>query len=440
MRKYLIAQILVTSITCLLTTTVYSTEEEDKLCVLIMPFRKITNNIQEGCVSLLTDLLSVEIRNLGKITILNVDDIKSSLTEKEFESAIGCDDNMCLLRNVEKLAVNKLIRGEIWKQGKSYSAKLWLIDDSGNNQITVEDSFDCITDELNTVAELMALKFAVFLESEGKYIITMPRWSEWQESLESAYSKALNIDSNFSLSADKIKDVWQRLLDDFSEDNPDSTEDQLIRSIAVKRLRYWSNYKGPITERPSLIKRNQPGEDKQDIKKQQVRLRSYYKKLSLLQAHHISNMTIRKKENWGFSGHSKINHDYEVKTVDDNKIVVDYATGLMWHESGSSKKMTYDNSSKWVSELNSRGYAGYSDWRLPTVEEAASLLEPRENDNRNNSGLYIDPVFDQKQLYIWTGDTYGTKAAWNVDFYYFGCVRCYYFNSYFFVRPVRSNK
>lgn len=344
MKKYFIVQILIISTTYLLTPTIYPAEEEKKLRILVMPLREITSDIPEDCVSLLTDLLSVKIRNLGQFTILNKDDIKATLTEKEFELAIGCDDNMCLLKNVEKLAVNKLIRGEIWKSENRYSVKLWLIDDSGNNQIKAKDSFDCSTDELTMITGLMALKFIVYMESE----------------------------------------------------------------------------RNPINIKP------------------QVSLRSSYKELSLLQVQHISNMTIRKKGNWGFFGHSKIDHDYEVKTVNGNKVVIDNATGLIWHQSGSSKRMTYNNAKKWVYELNNSGYAGYSDWRLPTVEEAASLLESRVN--KNNRGLYIDPIFDQNQLYIWTGDSYDTKAAWNVDFYYFGCVRCYYFHSNFFVRPVRSSK
>ena len=125
-------------------------------------------------------------------------------------------------------------------------------------------------------------------------------------------------------------------------------------------------------------------------------------------------------------------------------MVVDSATGLMWHQNGFSEKsfaygtstfMRWDEAKEWVRNLNSRGYAGYHDWRLPTVEEAASLLE-----SSKSNGLYIDPVFSKKQEWIWTGDSKdGSEAAWDVSFY-LGIVRWDDVYYSFYVRPVRSMK
>ena len=122
-------------------------------------------------------------------------------------------------------------------------------------------------------------------------------------------------------------------------------------------------------------------------------------------------------------------------------VVVDNATGLMWHQSGSDVQMGWYEAQKWIKKLNEGswlnkgGYAGYCDWRLPTVEEAASLLES----NKRRNGLYIDPVFSNKQSYIRSIGRHSSEAAWLVLFFD-GSVhwRGIYGNHY--VRPVRSVK
>ena len=146
------------------------------------------------------------------------------------------------------------------------------------------------------------------------------------------------------------------------------------------------------------------------------------------------NMSIRKKYENGFSGHSAINHIYNLKTVGGDKVVVDNETGLMWHQSGCDKNLKWNKAKEWVRSLNSRGYAGHHDWRLPTLEEAASLLES----NKRND-LYIDPVFSNKQKRIWTSDRMsGSETAWRVSFSVGSVGWDDFFRSTRSVRPVRS--
>ena len=167
-----------------------------------------------------------------------------------------------------------------------------------------------------------------------------------------------------------------------------------------------------------------------------ITLRSSYSDLSVSQVQSMPNISIREKNDWGFFGHSTINHRYDLKVVNgDNKVVIDHATGLMWNQNGSDNYMKWNDAKQWVRGLNSRGHAGYSDWRLPTVEEAASLLEPGEKDGV----LYIDPIFSNKQEWIWTGDEYGQDGAWGVNFGG-GLVFWVNFASEFYVRPVHSGK
>ena len=161
-----------------------------------------------------------------------------------------------------------------------------------------------------------------------------------------------------------------------------------------------------------------------------ITLRSSYSVLSLSQVQSMSNIVMRKKDEWGFYGHSTINHSYEEKSINGDKVVIDHATGLMWHQSGSSNYMRWNSAKDWIRDLNRRGYAGYQDWRLPTLEEAVSLLEAsRKND------IYIDPVFNNEQWGIWTGDRYDSGGTWSV-YFSLGNVRWRVKNRY--ARPVRS--
>ena len=168
---------------------------------------------------------------------------------------------------------------------------------------------------------------------------------------------------------------------------------------------------------------------------------SNYKDLSVVQVKSFPNISIRQGWLfWGFYGHSTIKHGYNPKAIRGDKVVVDDATGLMWHQGGSDDWVSWDEAKEWVEDLNSEeGYAGYQDWRLPTLDEAASLLES----SRKNGDLCIDPVFSKKQRYIWTGDKCdyvfknGSETAWYVDFS-FGKVSRYYRDDPCFVRPVRS--
>ncbi len=163
-----------------------------------------------------------------------------------------------------------------------------------------------------------------------------------------------------------------------------------------------------------------------------IELRSSYMNLSVSQVQSMSNISIRRKKAWGYYGHSTIQHEYEAETIGDNKVVIDHATGLMWHPSGSYEYMKRKEIKKWIRSFDSRGYAGYYDWRVPTVEEAASLLESSEK----NGNLYIDTMFDKKQRWIWTGDSCSSGGMWRVYFddgyVDWGDV------SYLFVRPVRK--
>ena len=103
-------------------------------------------------------------------------------------------------------------------------------------------------------------------------------------------------------------------------------------------------------------------------------------------------------------------HEFEAQN--GGTVVYDCATGLMWQKSGSQSDMNYERAKKYIPELNHEQFAGYNDWRLPTLEEAMTLMEPTQK----NSGLHIDPVFDPCQVRIWTSDFRRDSMSWVVRF------------------------
>ena len=127
-------------------------------------------------------------------------------------------------------------------------------------------------------------------------------------------------------------------------------------------------------------------------------------------------------------------NQFEVNKVNGDKIVIDGASGLMWQQAGSEKVISFEDIKKWIEALNQRGYAGFKDWRLPTLEEAMSLMEPERKDDN----LYIDPVFNSRQKYIWTSDQIqGASWAWVVNFINGDCSNIRFYNNDY-IRAVRS--
>ena len=99
---------------------------------------------------------------------------------------------------------------------------------------------------------------------------------------------------------------------------------------------------------------------------------------------------------WNITG---IGFPNQYELGENGKVVYDHASGLMWEQSGSDN-MPYDEIKYYIETLRVQQFAGYSDWRLPTLEEAMSLIEPVQN----TRGRYIDSIFDQTQQWIWTSD------------------------------------
>jgi hypothetical protein len=102
-------------------------------------------------------------------------------------------------------------------------------------------------------------------------------------------------------------------------------------------------------------------------------------------------------------------NDFQTKIIIGDGVMFDFETGLLWQLDGSPGPVKHGAQKEWIEKLNNSVFAGYHDWRLPTLEEAASLLESKKPD-----GEHIAPEFGRDQAFIWTGDSSDT-AAWVVD-------------------------
>jgi len=105
-------------------------------------------------------------------------------------------------------------------------------------------------------------------------------------------------------------------------------------------------------------------------------------------------------------------HQYEIRNVAGLRLVFDRATQLVWMRQQNLIKMNLEKITEWIASLNHVAYGGIGDWRLPTVEEAAALLEKNAADEK----LFLDAVFGEDIKAIWTGDSFGESKSWIIDF------------------------
>lgn len=134
----------------------------------------------------------------------------------------------------------------------------------------------------------------------------------------------------------------------------------------------------------------------------------------------------------------------------DEKTVSDPQTGLMWEmkqnmddtsvagdPNDADNSYTWSEALDWMAELNAQAYAGYSDWRLPTVKELASLT-----DLSRYPAIPVLLENSTKLSYYWSStiDATSTYSAWAVSFYYGGALDLKTSGSLYYVRAVRSGQ
>lgn len=116
------------------------------------------------------------------------------------------------------------------------------------------------------------------------------------------------------------------------------------------------------------------------------------------------------EKQWNGAGQG-VAHQYQTQVLDDAVVVSDGATGLMWQK-GGQRQLTFAKAATTLEQLNAQRFAGFNDWRLPTVDEAMSLMQPE-----THGDLHIDPVFERGIHFIWTADHTTDGRVWMLYFH-----------------------
>jgi serine/threonine-protein kinase len=95
----------------------------------------------------------------------------------------------------------------------------------------------------------------------------------------------------------------------------------------------------------------------------------------------------------------------------DGRTVTDPATGLTWQRGGSAFALDWHRAGEYTAQLNRDGFAGRHHWRLPTIAELITLLQP----NPTGREHCLPPVFDRRPRRLWSCDRRAFTSAWYVD-------------------------
>jgi hypothetical protein len=124
-------------------------------------------------------------------------------------------------------------------------------------------------------------------------------------------------------------------------------------------------------------------------------------------------MVVQRKffhSNWNAAAHA-VPLVLERKVQDSNLVVLDNQHRLVWQQSASPRPLNHIATNNYLQELNARRFAGHDDWRLPTLEEALTLMSAAPVEQ-----CRLPPLFERSGLIMRTADTAGEGRDWIVYF------------------------
>ncbi|PIE73838.1 MAG: hypothetical protein CSA20_01100 [Deltaproteobacteria bacterium] len=97
--------------------------------------------------------------------------------------------------------------------------------------------------------------------------------------------------------------------------------------------------------------------------------------------------------------------------TEQREVIVDLRTQLMW-QTGGIDIGSIRHVQREIETINRNGLAGFHDWRMPSMEEAMSIMSPV----RNNKQIYLEPCFSKEQAFIFVNAQRKPGGYWFVDY------------------------
>ena len=91
-------------------------------------------------------------------------------------------------------------------------------------------------------------------------------------------------------------------------------------------------------------------------------------------------------------------------TIRPDGVIVDHRRHLMWASADNGGDLNWFEAVAYCANAST---GGYTDWRLPTPTELASLLAEQPN----GDGVYINALFRLTDFLLWTSDEHACKAT-----------------------------
>jgi len=97
--------------------------------------------------------------------------------------------------------------------------------------------------------------------------------------------------------------------------------------------------------------------------------------------------------------------------VVNGHLLYDPLTKLYWQRCGSGFTLGWEQAKDYIKQLNDESFQDKSTWRLPTIEELATILRSPSMER----DVCLDPNFDTTLHWLWSSDHCTKKQAWMAD-------------------------